>query len=354
MAKKEQVKKNKTNSVLLNVEKISKFVNQDDIQNVADAINHELGNRKLAKEEIEQLRSIMNVDALECAKWKNVADVLKYVSIFAIAENHPETLKKITEALLGIVGMVYPIAGTAQGVLTKVPTQLFAALIKMGGLASPEYLLYRGVKYIADKKQQKVEMQEEEDSDVNDEMVTLIIVCKNKLLSTEMSNLIKLEDDLDEDSIVGTKDGTVHTIIWNESAWEAFHDKVSEKDKVLIIGKIKNIRGLTAKEIQFNKYGIQYGWHDNIAMIEADPKALKGGKEYEQFLAELNKFQVPEKLKKNAKFKFGWLEAGKMAAFPPLLIGDLVREETEVRKQQLIYGIFNLYLKDLNDFLEAE
>ena len=90
-------KKNDANSngtILLNIEKVSRSVEQEDIQTLVDVIGKEVGNHKLNKEEIEQLQAIMSIDALESAKWKNVADVLKYISIFAIAENNPEAMKK--------------------------------------------------------------------------------------------------------------------------------------------------------------------------------------------------------------------------------------------------------------------
>jgi hypothetical protein len=62
--------------------------------------------------------------------------------------------------------------------------------------------------------------------------------------------VIQAKDDIDDEAIVGVKDGTVHTIIWNESAWEAFRDKLTNDTKVVIIGKIKN-----TKDFMVNEYG---------------------------------------------------------------------------------------------------
>lgn len=341
-------------SVLLNIEKIAQQIEQDDIQNLMNVIDKEIGDRKLDKEEIEQLQTIMNVDALEGVKWKNVADVLKYLSVFAIAENNPETVKKIFEVLLGVVGLFYPVANSAQGLLAKVPDKMFSALIKIGGFASPEYLIYKGVNFIANKKSEKAKVQAEYDRNGRENMATLIIVCKNKMLSTEMSKLINLEDDLDDETIVGTKDGTVHTIIWNESAWEAFRDKLTSNDRVLIIGKIKNTTPLTSEQIRFEKFGVKYGWNNNIAMIESDPGVLSRKNDYNEFISALNALQISEDLKKKKKWEFDWIAAGKLVVFPPLLIGDMLREDTEIRKQQLAFGLCNLYMRDLVDFLNSE
>ncbi len=354
MAEKNQEIAKSNQSILLKFQNISQSIAPNDIQALSDVITDEIGNRKLNKEEVEQLQALMSVDALDAAKWKNVADVLKYFSIFAMAENNPEAIKKFSNALLAIIGTFYPAAGIAGGLLANVPDKLFSVLIKIGGFASPEYLLYRGINRIASGKAEKAKNQSEDNSNDNKNMTTLIIVCKNNALSAEMNTLINKQDDVDDETIVGTKDGTVHTIIWNEPAWQAFRDKLTGNEKILIIGKIKNSLSLTAKQIRFNKYGVTYGWDHNIAIIEANPIFLSKAKVYKEFLCAINEMQVSEKAKKNAKVKFDWLTAGKLAVFPPLLIGDLLYEDTAVKKQQLIYGLYSLYMQDLSEFLDAK
>lgn len=341
-------------SVLLNVDEIMQSIEQDGINNLVNVINEEIGSRKLSKEEIEQIREIMNVDALEGAKWKNVADVLKYISIFAIAESHPEDVKKIVGVLLGIVGMFYPVANSAQGLLTKVPDKLFSALITIGGLSSPEYLIYKGVNIIAKKKLEKAKVQAECDTGMQVDRTTLIVVCKNKLLSNEIVKLIETEDDIDDQTIVGIKDGSVQTILWNEAAWQEFHVKLTGTEKILIIDEIKNTKMLATQQIRFEKFGVRYGWDGNVARIEANPKALKSTNDYKQFLSSMSGMGISEKLKKNAKFKFDWATAGKLAVFPPLLIADLLGEGKEVRQQQLLFGLYNFYTQDMNEFLNQE
>lgn len=353
MAKTTKEIANKSNSVLLNVDKISKSVAQEDVQTFVQAIEKEIGDRKLAKEEIEQLQDAMNVDVLEAKKWKNVADVLKYISIFALAENNPEVIKRVIEVLLGIIGMYNPAVNVAGSVLTRVPDRLFSVLIKLGGIASPDYLIYKGINTIANHKLEKAKTMAEFDTTAYEDMATLIIVCKNKMLSSEMNKLLTSEDDIDDETVVGIKDGTVRPIIWNESAWEAYHDKLTPNDKVLIIGKIKGTEPLTFKQIKFEKFGVKYGWNQNIAMIDADPKVLSKTKEYKEFLSAINELEISDKLKKNAKFKFDWVTAGKLAIFPPLLIGDILHEGTAVKEQQLLFGLFNLYMQDLAEFLNS-
>lgn len=354
MAVQNQEIKSKGESVLININQISQSVGHEDIQALTKVINDEIGSYKLNKEDKEQLQAIMSVDALEASKWKSVADVLKYISIFAIAENNPEAFKKITNVLLSIVCIKFPAVIVAQGLLTKVPDQLFSVLIKIGGFASPDYLLYQGINKIATIKAEKAKAQAEDEAKIDGNMTTLIIVCKNKLLSAEMNKLIKAEDDIDKETIIGTKDGTVHTIIWNEAAWEAFRDKLSSNDRVVIIGKIKGTMPLSSEQIQFEKYGVKYGWNNNIAIIDAEPKYLNKSKTYKEFLAVLDDLQISEKMKKNAKLKFDWVTAGKLAIFPPLLIGDILYEDTAVKKQQLMYGLYSFYMQDLDRFLNAK
>ena len=306
MAEKSQEIAKNNQSVLLKLENISQSITPEDIGTLSNVIDNEIGNRKLNKDEIEQLQSIMSVDALEAAKWKNVADVLKYFSIFAIAENNPEAIRKISNTLLSIIGTAYPAASIAGGLLANVPDHLFSVLIKIGGIASPEYLIYKGINKIASGKTEKAKAKAEDDPSTHENMSTLIIVCKDNALSAEMNKLIEKEDDVDENTVVGTKDGTVHTIIWNEPAWLSFRDKLTGNEKVLIIGKVKNTLPLISENIRFEKYGVKYGWNNNIAMIEADPKYLSRAKVYKDFLSEVKTLEISEKAKKNAKVKFDW------------------------------------------------
>lgn len=354
MSKTKQKNKNASKTVFLNIDKIINSIDQEDVQVFKDAIDKEIGNSELDKEEIEQLQSILSVDALEAVKWKNVADVLRYINIFALAENNPEAMRKVSEVLLSIVGLFCPAVSSVNGILAKVPDGLFHALIKIGGLMAPEYHIYREVKAIADQKAEKVMDRNERDAATYEGMDTLIIVCKNQILSAELKKLVCSQDDLDDGTAVGTKDGTVHAMIWNEAAWEAFKDKLTCGEKVVIIGEIKNSYPLTPKEIRFEKHGVTYGWNKHIATITADPGVLSKKDAYDAFLSDMNTLKLAEQQKKNAKFKFDWFKAGKLAIFPPLLIGDLLREKTEIKKQQLIYGIYNFYTQDLTRFLNQE
>ncbi|MBE6968412.1 MAG: hypothetical protein E7444_08280 [Ruminococcaceae bacterium] len=347
-----KVTKGKT--LLFNINQVSQNINPDDFQAVVSILDKELGSRKLAKEEIEQLQAIMTVDALEGAKWKKVSDVLKYISLFAIAENNPEATKKFSEVVLGIIGIFYPIANTAQGLLAKVPDKLFTILIRIGGLASPEYLLYRGASFIANQKVKNAKELAESEAAADEGISSLIVVCKDKFFSEEMNRLINLKDDLDDETVVGTKDGAVHTIIWNEAAWDAYRDRLDSRDRVLIIGRIKNTVQLGSDQIRFDKYGVKYGWNNNIAWIDADPKVLNADHDYNAFLTAINALQGSEEQKKSAKTKFDLITVGKRVLFPPLILGDILRKDVEVRKQQLLYGLYNLYIQDLTEFLKPE
>ena len=343
-------------AVLLNVKKIAQSIGREDIQAFVNVIDKEIGKRKLEEEEIERLREIMNIDGLEAVKWKTVADVLKYISFFAVAESHPEDMRRIVEVLLGIIGTFCPMANTVQGYLAKVPDEWFPILIKMGGLATPEYLIYKGVNTIAQKKLERAKSQEGVREDVSkyEDIVTVIIVCKSKPLSTETIKLIETEDDIDNETIVGVKDGTVQTILWNEAAWEAFCEKLTGTEKVLIIDDIKHTNSLTSQQIRFEKFGVKYGWNGNVARIEANPKELKGANDYQEFLSAMDTLEISPKLKKNAKFKFDWTAAGKLVVFPPLLIADLLSENTEVKKQQLLFGLYSFYMQDMDEFLNQK
>lgn len=345
---------NKNETIFIAIKEDFKTATKENVDAIANIINKEIGEHKLNKEEKKQLQEIMNVEALEALKWQNIADVLNYLNIFSIAENNPKSIKKIIQILLDIVGIFYPVAKAAGYILASVPEKLFSALIKIGGFASPEYMLYRGAKMIADRKSEKARAKAEIDMNDCENMVNLIIVCKSSFLSEEMSKLIDTDNVIEGNTVVGTKDRTIHTTIWNQAAWEAYHNNLTNNDKVLIIGKIKNITPLKSEQIRFNKFGVKYGWNNNIVMVEADPKCLKNAEDYNDFLSAINDLQISEKFKENVKLKFDWGVVTKLALFPPLLIGDSVHENLAVREQQLLFGLSQLYIQDLSEFLTSE
>lgn len=51
------------------------------------------------------------------------------------------------------------------------------------------------------------------------EPTTLIVVYKDELLVNQLRKLIETKDDSNENTVVGTKDGSVQIVAWTEKIW---------------------------------------------------------------------------------------------------------------------------------------
>ena len=51
------------------------------------------------------------------------------------------------------------------------------------------------------------------------EPTTLIVVYKDELLVNQLKKLVETKDDENEDTAVGTKDGSVNIVSWSEKVW---------------------------------------------------------------------------------------------------------------------------------------
>lgn len=50
---------------------------------------------------------------------------------------------------------------------------------------------------------------------------TLIVIYKKEMLVNQLKKLVETNDDLNEDSIVGVRDGSVRIVSWTEEVWKA-------------------------------------------------------------------------------------------------------------------------------------
>ncbi|MBE6539805.1 MAG: hypothetical protein E7674_03595 [Ruminococcaceae bacterium] len=89
----------------------------------------------------------------------------------------------------------------------------------------------------------------------------IIVYDKNtKIAANHLLQLISAKDDTD-DTQVGTKDGQVDAVIWNETEYESNRPMLNSSQKILFIGDTK-----ISKEMRchipdtFNEIGMHYGW----------------------------------------------------------------------------------------------
>lgn len=110
----------------------------------------------------------------------------------------------------------------------------------------------------------------------------LIVVYKEKD-EVSLNQLKKMvdskDDDTENETIVGTEDGTVKIVAWNEKTWldnKKAGNTGTLDDKILFLGDIKGVDKLIPTlDIKFNQYGVSYGFSGKQAAIRIDAKPLK-------------------------------------------------------------------------------
>ena len=70
---------------------------------------------------------------------------------------------------------------------------------------------------------------------------TLIVVCKDEMLINQLRKMVETKDDEGEESIVGTRDGSVKIVAWTEKIWLEQKKAGNIEAKVLLIGDIKGV-----------------------------------------------------------------------------------------------------------------
>lgn len=201
----------------------------------------------------------------------------------------------------------------------------------------------------------------------------LIVVYKEKD-EVSLNQLKKMvdskDDDTENETIVGTEDGTVKIVAWNEKTWldnKKAGNTGTLDDKILFLGDIKGVDKLIPTlDIKFNQYGVSYGFSGKQAAIRIDAKPLKKKEIYDEFISDLKSvcdattveekrsFDFEDKtknMKNGAKlvaFSFLFGAIGAIATVSSYAFGDAKL----VRSQQLLYAVAKLYQNDLDSFMK--
>ncbi len=200
----------------------------------------------------------------------------------------------------------------------------------------------------------------------------LLVVYKNKdeISLNQLRKFVDTkDDDPDNEKIVGTEDGTVKIIAWDEKTWidnKKAGNSGHLDDKILFLGDIKGVEKLIPTlDIKFDEFGVSYGFSGKQAAILVDPKPLNNPGTYDSFMKKLNEVcdastakekkyfdtrDVKDVVKKGAKYYLA------SAFFLPAVAGAVnhgIKDAKLVRDQQLLYGISKLYLNDLDAFMKS-
>ena len=194
---------------------------------------------------------------------------------------------------------------------------------------------------------------------------TLIVVCKDEMYINQLRKLVETKDDGDS-SITGTQDGTIQIVAWDEKTWLAQKKAGNISNKVLFIGDIKGINKLLPIiDIQFNEYGVKYGWAGNQAAIWIEPQEISNEEIYVEFLKKLNELpipeqyrvEIPESTKVAAPVAVGkqnlWNQLAAFGVNAFITVKDLLKDKTQVKNQMFFYGIIKMYFNDLDKYMNA-
>ena len=336
----------------IDVNSVNKL-NKNDLISCFNFIIKELQNNELEQYEIDEISSLLNINNSKISTVKKYNDLLKFIDISSICEKNPELAKRLISKLLLSLGKAFPCFSFAGAIVSKLPQNVFNFLIQVGAVVDPIHMIRKGVnqKYISELE--KASLEQEALNNLGADITKLIIVTKNISIGKELENLIVTNDDENENEIIGTRDNTVQPIIMNSQAWDKVFAKIPKEYKILILCEANHISKLTTNHIIFNKFGVRYGWKNNIAQIEVDYTKLNNKKDYEKFYNELIQLEVSEKFKKKSIFNFNFKSIVEIALGVPFLIGtDIIKANNDIKQQQLIYGLYNLYINDLQKFID--
>ena len=212
----------------------------------------------------------------------------------------------------------------------------------------------------------------------------LIIVTGDKetIYAELLSSLISLkDDDKENDKIVGTRDGSVEAVIWNEKIYNDNKPTLGSNSKIIFIGK-NNPSEPIIPSVRFNKemkiFGIRSGSIGNKAVIYIEPDNLIKNKDlYDNFFTKYiemtkqfdNSVADTESIEK-AKHPgreaaagtaggaaAGFLVGGVVGGLLGGAIGDLTAKKdlhTKIPDQMFRYAILSFYLNELAEFMEIE
>ncbi len=134
---------------------------------------------------------------------------------------------------------------------------------------------------------------------------TLIVVYKDEMLMNQLKKLVETNDDNSEGKVVGTTDGSINIVSWEEKVWLNNKKAGNIKDKVLFLGDIKGTDKLIPViDVKFEEYGVKYGWAGNQAVLYANPKTLNSREAYSEFVERIKDYPIPDMIKKPLNLNF--------------------------------------------------
>lgn len=194
--------------------------------------------------------------------------------------------------------------------------------------------------------------------DENNKKLIIVHDKRSEEYANYLNQLISQNDDVD-DKVVGCKDGTVTSTVWNEEQYKANKPKLTSNSYVLFIGDNKFINTETKNmNVYFNQYGMRYGWLGKRATMYVSKDILKE-KDYNEFMEFFQKYnenfeKVKLNLIKTAPLAVKWGGVLIPRVYPVAIYGLIFGNKAirKIREQQYVCLTLKFYLEALEKFLE--
>ena len=302
---------------------------------------------KLDRERRTFLRETLDLKDEQLNSWQTAADVVKHFDMSELVKKHPQTAK---DTLCGLLSS-FPPTMIVGGLLRVVPEETLSGILGFSLKASPEHLVNMLVTHRANVVAAKNAAFAEADR-VETGKRNLAFVTKDELLYQQLKKLVETDDDESEEVVIGTKDGTVRLVRWEEQKW-LYRLKTDTVDtKVIVIGDVKGTdAGEKLMNVKYDQYGVRYGWIGNCAYVSADLRRIRAKGAYDAFLKELNEMPAPEIITEDKKLRLNWKTGLKAALATPILAKDLYDDNYAVKRQMYFFGVIRFYYNDMEAFL---
>ena len=310
----------------------------------AEEVKLDFARRNFLKEELHLKDVDMN-------NWQTAADVIRHFDTSDLWLKYPEDMKSTLVDVLESIPL--PPTAIAGRICSMIPDDILSKLVGYSLKATPEHLVNMIVSHRANVVATRNAAYAEGDR-IEEGKRNLAFVTKDELLYEQLKKLVETDDDEDEEILIGTKDGTVRMIRWEEQKW-VYRKKTDTVDtKVIVIGDCKGAdSGVKLMDVKFDQYGVRYGWIGNCAYVQADLRRIRAKGAYDAMLAELGELPVPDVIKEDKKLRLNWKTGLKTALATPLMAKDLYDDTVAVKRQMYFYGVIRFYYHHLEEFLES-
>ena len=193
----------------------------------AEAFKLDLERKKCLREELKLKDVDMN-------GWQTAADVIRHFDASELVMKHPQVAKDTLCSMLSS----FPPTMIVGGLLRAVPDETLSNILGFSLKATPDHLVNMLVAHraniVAARNAAFAEGDRTEPGKRN-----LAFVTKDELLFQQLKKLVESNDDESDEVVIGTKDGTVRLVRWEEQKW-LYRSKTDTVDsKVIVVGDCK-------------------------------------------------------------------------------------------------------------------